>query len=92
MEMNKTIRNPTIGHQITFLLTADQTNGDLLQIMYAVEVPETKPAILLHIHLQCEERFEVVNGRLGVILNGQFTATWLRHLLEYHIGHDTDFF
>ncbi len=30
MEMNKTIRNPTIGHQITFLLTADQTNGDLL--------------------------------------------------------------
>jgi len=69
--MNKTVRNPAIGHQITFLQTAVQTNGELLQIMYAVENPESKPAIPLHIHLQCEERFEVAQGRLGVILNGE---------------------
>lgn len=69
--MNKTVRNPIIGHQIAFLQTADQTNGTLLQIMYTVEKPETKPAIPLHFHSQCAERFEVVSGRLGVILNGE---------------------
>lgn len=69
--MNKTVRNPAIGHRITFLQTAIQTNGELLQIMYAVEAPESKPAIPPHLHLQCEERFEVVDGRLGVILDGE---------------------
>ena len=68
--MKKTIRNPVIGHQITFLQTADQTKGELLQIMYTVEKLETKPAIPLHFHSQCSERFEVVSGKLGVILNG----------------------
>jgi mannose-6-phosphate isomerase-like protein (cupin superfamily) len=53
------------------LQTADQTNGKLLQIMYAVEKPETKPTIPLHFHSQCSERFEVVSGRLGVILNDE---------------------
>jgi mannose-6-phosphate isomerase-like protein (cupin superfamily) len=69
--MSKTIRNPAIGHWITFLQTADQTNGRLLQIEYGVARPENKPAIPLHKHLQCEERFEVVAGRLGVILDGE---------------------
>jgi len=69
--MNKTVRNPAIGHRITFLQTAEQTNDELLQIMYAVEAPETKPAIPLHIHLQCEERFEVVKGCLGVVLDSE---------------------
>lgn len=69
--MNKTVRNPAIGHRITFLQTGPQTNGKLLQIMYAVETPETKPTIPLHIHLHCEERFEVVDGRLGVFLDGE---------------------
>ncbi len=69
--MNKTVRNPAIGHRVTFLQTAEQTNGELLQIMYAVETPEVKPAITEHIHLKCEERFEVVDGRLGVILDGE---------------------
>ena len=69
--MNKTVRNPVISHRITFMQTAAQTNGDLLQIMYAVEEPETKPSIPLHIHLQCTERFEVIDGQLGVMLEGE---------------------
>jgi len=69
--MNKTVRNPAIGHRITFLQTAVQTNGELLQIMYVVENPESKPVIPPHIHLRCEERFEVVDGQLGVILDGE---------------------
>ena len=66
-----TIRNPAIGHRITFLQTSAQTNGELLQILYVVEEPETEPAIPLHIHLQSLERVEVVTGQLGVILDGK---------------------
>jgi len=42
---NHTLSNPAIGHQVTFLQTAAQTNGQLLQIEYAVERPESEPAI-----------------------------------------------
>lgn len=66
---NHTITNPAIGHRITFLQTAVQTNGRLLQIEYAVERPESKPAIPLHKHLKCTEQFEAVHGTLGVVLN-----------------------
>lgn len=68
---NHTITNPAIGHRITFLQTGTETNGKLLQIEYAVEKPESKPAIPLHKHLKCEERFAVVHGKLGVILDGE---------------------
>ncbi len=69
--MNKTMRNPAIGHWVTFLQTSEETNGRLLQIEYGVEKPEGKPAIPLHKHLKCEERFEVVSGQLGVLLDGE---------------------
>lgn len=69
--MMKTVRNPAIGHWIKFLQTSEQTNGELLQIEYGVEKPESKPAIPLHKHLKCEERFEVIAGQLGVILDGE---------------------
>ena len=69
--MKKTVRNPAIGHQVTFLQTAEQTNGELLQIEYGVYQPESKPSIPLHIHLKCEERFEVISGQLGVVLDGE---------------------
>lgn len=69
--MNKTVRNPAIGHWVTFLQTSEQTNGRLLQIEYGVNKPESKPAIPLHKHLRCEERFEVVSGQLGVLLDGE---------------------
>jgi mannose-6-phosphate isomerase-like protein (cupin superfamily) len=68
--MNNIIKNPAIGHWVTFLQTSEQTNGRLLQIEYGVEKPESKPAIPLHKHLLCEERFEVVAGQLGVVLDG----------------------
>ena len=66
-----TIRNPAIGHRITFLQTGEQTNGEFLQILYVVETPEMEPAIPLHIHLQTSERFEALSGLLGVILEGE---------------------
>ncbi|MCB0032778.1 MAG: cupin domain-containing protein [Anaerolineales bacterium] len=66
-----TIVNPAIGHRITFLQTAAQTNGELLRIEYRVERPENKPAIPLHKHLKCTEQFRVIHGKLGVIVGGQ---------------------
>lgn len=67
---NHTVVNPAIGHQITFLQTAEQTNNELLQIEYVVEEPEDKPSIPLHIHLKCEERFETLQGNLGLVIDG----------------------
>jgi mannose-6-phosphate isomerase-like protein (cupin superfamily) len=67
--MHKTVKNPAIGHWITFLQTAEQTHGELLQIEYGVEQREGKPAIPLHKHLVTEERFEVLGGRLGVVID-----------------------
>ncbi len=69
--MSRTVRNPVIGHWVTFLQTGAQTNGELLQIEYGVMEPENEPTIPLHMHLKCEERFEVVEGQLGVILDGE---------------------
>lgn len=69
--MNKTVKNPAIGHSVTFLQTADQTNGDLLRIEYGVECLEKEPAIPLHKHMKSEERFEVLEGWLGVLIDGK---------------------
>jgi len=68
---NHTITNPAIGHRVTFLQTAEQTNNTLLQIEYTVERPELEPAIPLHKHLKIEERFEAIGGKLGVVLDGK---------------------
>lgn len=68
-QINHTLTNPAIGHWVSFLQTAEQTDGELLQIEYTVERPEPRPAIPLHKHLKCEERFGVVHGTLGIVLN-----------------------
>lgn len=69
--MNKKLRNPVTGHWVVFLQTAAETGGELLQLEYGVEHPEKKPAVPVHIHLQSEERFDVVAGQLGVVLDGE---------------------
>ena len=67
---NHIIENPVTGHRITFLQTGAQTNGHLLRIEYAVLEPEAAPQIPEHIHQRTEERFEVLAGQLGLLLNG----------------------
>ena len=69
-ERTHTLTNPVIGHRVTFLQTAAQTNGQLLQVEYVVAHPESAPTIPLHVHLHTHERFETVRGRLGLHLNG----------------------
>lgn len=68
------IENPVTGHRITLLRTGAETNGHLLRIEYAVLEPEDAPQIPEHIHQHTEERFEVLAGRLGLLLNGSRSA------------------
>lgn len=69
-EQPNTLHNPITGHRITFLQTAEQTGGALLQIEYVVAAPEAAPVIPLHVHLRTEERFQTLCGRLGLRLEG----------------------
>ena len=68
-ESRRQFTNPMAGHQVTFLQTAEETGGELLQLDYTVTRPERPlEAIPLHFHHVSEERFEVAAGSLGVML------------------------
>jgi mannose-6-phosphate isomerase-like protein (cupin superfamily) len=63
------LENPVTGHQVIFLQTGAETNGQLLQIEYIVPSREEPlQYIPLHFHHVAEERFETLSGRLGVIV------------------------
>jgi quercetin dioxygenase-like cupin family protein len=64
-----TLENRALGHRVVFLKTAEETNGQMLQIEYIVTRREAKPRIPIHVHLVSEERFEVLRGQLGVWLS-----------------------
>jgi len=62
------LENPVTGHQVIFLMTGAETDGELLQIEYVVPSREEPlQYIPLHFHHEAEERFETLSGRLGVI-------------------------
>jgi quercetin dioxygenase-like cupin family protein len=62
------LENPVTGHQVIFLQTGAETDGELLQIEYVVPSREEPlQYIPLHFHHVAEERFETLSGQLGVI-------------------------
>ena len=66
--------NPATGLRTVFRQTAEETNGELLQVDWiAAGAWTTGPD---HIHPLQDERFEVVSGRLGLRVNG------VEHVLE----------
>jgi len=70
--MARTVNNPVTGHQVTFLQTANETGGDLLQIEYMVPSHEEPfQYIPMHLHSIVQERFEVLSGSLGVALDSK---------------------
>lgn len=73
-----TIENPVTGDRVCFLQTAAESNGELLRIEYIVTRRENAPHVPLHFHLLSEERFEVVQGKLGVILGTERTKQFLQ--------------
>lgn len=72
--MERTVKNKVTGEQITFLETAEETNGRYLYI--EVSLPPQGDGPPLHIHDQFEEEFEVVSGKLTVTLGKE------QHVLE----------
>ena len=70
------IKNPVTGDQITFLLTAHETNGTLLRFETVSSVGRSGPPF--HLHEVTEEYFKVLSGKLGVIVGAQRD----RHILE----------
>jgi mannose-6-phosphate isomerase-like protein (cupin superfamily) len=71
-ESRRHFSNPMTGHEVTFLQTAAETEGELLQLEYVVTRPERPlAAIPLHFHHISEERFEVTAGSLGVMIGGK---------------------
>ena len=54
------VENPVSGERFTFLKTASDTNGELLQFELALRPGGRVPAV--HIHARQEERFEVISG------------------------------
>ena len=61
------IENPVSGERFTFLKTASETNGELLQFELVLRPGGRIP--IVHLHAAQEERFEIVSGtvraRLG---------------------------
>ncbi|QMU26704.1 cupin domain-containing protein [Adhaeribacter radiodurans] len=66
---NKTIRHPKTGQEIQFLLTAKETNGQLLHMQTTYQAHSTEPPA--HYHPNQEEDFRVLEGEIKVRINGQ---------------------
>jgi quercetin dioxygenase-like cupin family protein len=63
------IENAVTGERVTFITTATETNGELVVVETIVQ-PGGAVATK-HIHPHQEERFEVLEGRLGVFVGGK---------------------
>lgn len=63
------IEHPVTGERVTFLQTAEDTNGELLRMEFGVRPRGFVPAP--HIHPLQEERFEVVRGAFSFVVDGE---------------------
>lgn len=64
----QTIASPPIGQEITFLRTAADTGGELLELEARMEPGSRIPE---HVHLHQEERFLVLEGRASFWVRGR---------------------
>jgi quercetin dioxygenase-like cupin family protein len=67
------LENPMSGQRIIFRKTAEDTGGELLEVesIYTKPSPSRPPA---HYHPYQEELFEVLSGRLRVVVEGEERA------------------
>jgi quercetin dioxygenase-like cupin family protein len=65
-----TMENPVSGQHLFIQKTAKDTGGELLEVesVYTKPTPSRPPT---HYHPRQEERFEVLAGRLNVLVDGQ---------------------
>jgi mannose-6-phosphate isomerase-like protein (cupin superfamily) len=60
----RTIENPLSGERVTFLATAEETNGEYARIRN--ETAAGAQGVVMHYHLTYTEAFEVLEGTLDV--------------------------
>ena len=64
----QTIASPKVGQEITFLRTAADTDGELLELEARLD-PGSR--IIEHVHLHQDERFEVLEGSASFWVGGR---------------------
>jgi mannose-6-phosphate isomerase-like protein (cupin superfamily) len=78
------IRNPVTGETTTFLVTAADSGGELLEIEMAAD-PKAAGATE-HIHPKLTERYEMLEGRLSLLLEGNETTVSAGQKLDIPAG------
>ena len=63
-ELPRTIENPLTGERVTFLATAEDTDGEYVRIRN--ETSAGAQGVVMHYHLAYTEAFEVLEGTLDV--------------------------
>jgi mannose-6-phosphate isomerase-like protein (cupin superfamily) len=63
-ELPRTIENPIAGERVTFLATAEETNGEYVKIRN--EASAGAQGVVMHYHLAYTEAFKVLKGRLDI--------------------------
>jgi mannose-6-phosphate isomerase-like protein (cupin superfamily) len=63
-ELPRTIENPLTGERVTFLATAEETNGEYVRIRN--ETSAGAQGVVMHYHLAYTEAFEVLEGTLDM--------------------------
>ncbi len=69
VEAGDALENPVSGQHLIVRNTAQDTGGELLEVeaVYTKPTPSWPP---VHYHPRQEERFEVLSGRLSVLMGG----------------------
>ena len=63
------LENPATGERLVFLQTGAETNGELLE--YELTFVPSGFAVRDHLHPRQEERHEVLDGSLGIVVAGR---------------------
>ncbi len=63
------MEDPVSGARAVFRLTAAETNGELLRMDFTI--PPHIPVSVEHVHPRMEERFEVLSGTFGFLIDGE---------------------
>lgn len=63
-DLPRTIENPITGERVTFLATAEETNGEYARVR--TETSAGAPGVVMHYHLAYTEAFKVLKGRLDM--------------------------
>jgi len=63
------IENPFIGDRVVFRKTAQETNGDLMEVEIFAQPAAAGPPV--HIHPNSEEKFTVLKGSLDASVDGK---------------------